>query len=80
MMVAEVRQLDRRSVADIRGVERTARRSEEREAWGKVIYLTGRGHLSVVAERPDLSVQTFGEIRSIADRRIRQLNGGNDVA
>ena len=64
-----------------RSLERRVRRSEDREAWGRVIHLTGRGHLSVVADRPDLALHTFGAIRSIATRRLRQLDGGsNDAA
>lgn len=61
-------------------IESLARHTEDREAWGRVIHLTGRGHLSVVADRPDLSLASFGEIRSIASRRLRQLNGGSDAA
>lgn len=60
-----------------RVIERRVRRSEDREAWGRVIYLAGRGHLSVVADRADLSDHTFGEIHSIAARRLRQLDGGD---
>ena len=66
--------------AETRAIEGRATHHEERQAWGRVIHLTGRGHLSVVADRPDLSDHTFGEIRSIANRRLRQLDGGNDVA
>lgn len=72
-MVAELRRLPARSI------ERRVRQSEESESWGRVYHLAGRGHLSVVAERPDLSAQTFGEIRSIATRRLRQL-GDDDAA
>ena len=61
-------------------LERRVRRTEDREAWGRVIYLTGRGHLSVVADRPDLSDHTFGEINRIASRRLRQLGDTNDAA
>jgi hypothetical protein len=70
-MTAEVIRIPARSL------ERRIRRTEDREAWGRVIYLTGRGHLSVVADRADLSAHTFGEIRSIATRRLRQLDGGD---
>jgi len=75
MMVAELRKIDRRSGPQLRSIETRVTRDEDREAWGRVYHLTGRGHLSVVAERPDLSLASFGEIRSIATRRLRQLGG-----
>lgn len=73
-MVAEITRLPARRL------ERRIRADEDREAWGRVIHLTGRGHLSVVAERPDLAAHTFGEIRSIAARSLRRIEGGNDAA
>lgn len=73
-MVAEVTPIRSSRMA------RQVARHEEREAWGKVIHLTGRGHLSVVADRPDLSAHTFSEIRSVASRRLRQLGDTNDAA
>jgi hypothetical protein len=76
-MVAELRKLDGRSAADLRRMERSVARDEARKAWGQVQVLTGRGHLSVVAERPDLSMDTFARIRSIAERSLRQLEGGD---
>ena len=76
-MTAE-RVLDRRTRGELVRIDRHIARSEDREAWGRVIHLTGRGHLSVVADRPDLALHTFGVIRSIATRRLRQLDGGPD--
>lgn len=76
-MVAELRKIDRRSGPQLHSIETRVRRDEDREAWGRVFHLTGRGHLSVVAERPDLSLHTFGAIRSIATRRLRQIDGGD---
>jgi hypothetical protein len=66
-MVAEVTPIRSSRMA------RQIARHEDREAWGRVIHLAGRGHLSVVADRPDLSDHTFSEIRSVASRRLRQL-------
>lgn len=60
-----------------RSIERKVAHHEERQAWGQVIHLTGRGHLSVVADRLDVADQSFGAIRSIATRRLRQLDGGD---
>ena len=77
-MVAE--RMDRRTRGELVRLETRVRHSEDREAWGRVIHLTGRGHLSVVADRPDLAAHTFGEIRSLASRRLRQINGGSDAA
>jgi hypothetical protein len=79
-MVAEIRRLDRRSAGELVRIDRKARRDEDREAWGRVIHLTGRGHLSVVAERPDVSLHTFSEIRSVATRRLRQLEDSDGAA
>lgn len=73
-----VRVLDRRSAADLRTIDRRVVRLEDTAAWQRVRALAARGHLSVVAERPDLSHETFGAIDSIAIRRLRQLGG--DVA
>ncbi len=76
-----IERLDRRTRGEIVRIDRKVRRDENREAWGRVIHLTGRGHLSVVADRMDVADHTFGEIRSIATRRLRQLDGGsNDAA
>lgn len=61
-------------------LDRTLARDEARRAWGRIEVLTGRGHLSVVAERPDLTLATFGEIGHIARRAIRRLDGGSDAA
>lgn len=77
-MVAE--RMDRRSRGELVRLETRVRRDETSEALGRIVLLTGRGHLSVVAERPELSLHTFGEIRSIASRRLRQLDGGSDAA
>lgn len=76
-IAASRRSVGRPVGAEMRAIEATADRDENREAWGRVIYLTGQGHLSVVADRADLSAHTFGEIRSIATRRLRQINGGD---
>ena len=63
-----------------RRLEQRIRRDEDREAWGRVIHLAGRGHLSVVADRPDLSDSVFGEINHIARRALRQLGDTDDAA
>lgn len=63
-----------------RTLERRIARDEARKAWGRVEVLSGRGHLSVVAERPDLSDAVFGEINHIARRALRQLGDSNDAA
>lgn len=79
-MVAELRKIDRRTGPQLRSLETRVRRDENREAWGRIVQLTGRGHLSVVADRADLALATFGEIRGIASRRLRQLGEGPDAA
>lgn len=78
-MVAELRKLDHRTAGELRRIDRAVTRIEDTAAWQRVHRLTDRGHLSVVADRADLAEQTFGEIRSIAIRRLRQLedNGGS---
>lgn len=72
-MTAELRTLR----LPARVLDRRIARDEARRAWGDVHVLTGRGHLSVVADRPDLSDDTFSRIRSIADRQLRRLDGGD---
>ena len=74
------RKIDRRSAPALRLIEGSAVRAEAREAWGAIRVLTGRGHLAVVAERPDLALHAFGQIRSIADRKLRQLGDTDDAA
>lgn len=76
-MVAE--RMDRRSRGELVRLESRIGRDESRAAWGRVIRLADRGHLSVVADRADLADQSFGEIHHIAARRLRQL-GSDDAA
>ena len=81
-MVAEVRQMDRRSATELHAIEGSVYRREAQEAWGRVRVLGNRVHLAVVAELPHLADVAAGEIVSIADRRLRQLGGEptNDAA
>ena len=79
-MVAEVRHMDRRSAPELRGMDAKVIRLEETRAWSRVHHLAGRGHLGVVAGREDIAAISFGEIHSIAARRLRQLGDSNDVA
>lgn len=76
-MVAEVRALDRRSAGELIRLEARVHRDEEREAWGRVRGLGHRIHFAVRAERPDLVEQSAGEIVVMADRRLRQIGGGD---
>ena len=79
-MVAELRQLDRRSRTELRAIEGSVYRREAREAWGRVRVLGNRVHLAVVAERPDIAADAAGQIVSLAARRLRQLGDTNDAA
>ena len=79
-MVAEYRRLDKRTRGELVRLDRHIARDEARRAWGRVEVLSGRGHLSVVADRPDLSDSVFGEINHIARRALRQLGDTDDAA
>lgn len=65
--------------AETRAIEGRARRHEDREAWGRVRTHARHIHLAVVADRPDLALHSAGAIVSLAERRLRQLDG-NDAA
>lgn len=77
MAISPPRHLDRRTAGELRLVERTARRSEDLEAWREARRAARVIHYATVAERPDIALHQAGTIVSLADRRIRQL-GGDD--
>lgn len=75
-MVADILTFPRRSKT-----ERKVIQIEEARAWRATRELAGRMSLAAKADRPDLALAFGGQIVGIADRRLRQLNGGsNDAA
>lgn len=60
-----------------RVLESHVHRVEERAAWGRVRTLGHRIHYANRAEQPFLVEQAAGEIVTMADRRLRQLGGGD---
>lgn len=74
-MVAELRQLDRRTARSLRAIEGRAHRTEELVYAGRMRVLGTRVHLAVVADRPDIADHAAGQIVSLSDRRLAQLSG-----
>ena len=70
-----LRQLDRRTVGEIRSVEQQAQKIESLDAWREVRRSARVIHYATVAERPDIALHMAGQIVSLADRRLRQLDG-----
>lgn len=72
-----VERVDRRTRGDLVRIDRYVRRHEDREAWSRVRSLGYRVHLATVAERPDVAQHAAGAIVTLADRRLRQIDGGD---
>lgn len=77
MAVSPPRQLDRRTASEIGRVDSHVRLDEDTVFASRMRILGRRVHLAVVAERPDLALDSAGQIVSLSDRRLRQLGGGN---
>lgn len=77
-MVAE--RYDRRTRSELVRLESRIRRVEERDAWGRVIYLGNRIHNAVVAEADDVIEQAAGELVHIGSRRLRQMGAPDGAA
>lgn len=52
-------------------------RDETRSALIEIRTHARRVHLAVRAERPDLALHSAGAIVTLADRRLRQIGGGD---
>jgi hypothetical protein len=81
--MAMERAIDRRSAPQLRLIEGRVRRTEEREAWGRVLVLSDHIHRLVPTfdNGPIREVeQRSAELNHIAARRLRQLGGSDDAA
>ncbi len=74
-MVAE--RMDRRSRGELIRLESRVSRDETSAVLIDIRRHARRIHLSVVAERPDLALHSAGAIVTLADRRLRQIGGGD---
>lgn len=76
-IAAPRRPVGRPETATTRAIEAFAVGAETSESWGRVLHLSRRIHLAVVADRPDVVEQSAGELVYLAGRRLRQLSGGD---
>ena len=62
-------------VLPARILEQRVRRDENIVAFRRIRAHATRVHLAVVADRPDIALDSAGQIVSITERRLRQLGG-----
>lgn len=72
-MVAEVTELRRYRTR----LDKRIDRDETVTALIDIRRAAGRVHLAVVADRPDIALNAAGQIVSLAERRLRQMTGGD---
>jgi hypothetical protein len=70
-MVAELR------VFPAGRLERRVQYEETRDCLIHIRRQAGRVRYAVVADRPDIALESAGQIVSLAERRLRQMTGGD---